>query len=69
MNLNAADLAGTTSVEEIIRQAEETPGRPMAGTWITGRGWDQNDWEVQEFPDRSMLDAHFPGYSSPAQTN
>lgn len=59
MNLNAVDVAGTASVEEIIEALlafqEENPG-----AWITGRGWDQNDWEVKEFPDKSMLDKHFP---------
>jgi predicted amidohydrolase YtcJ len=59
MNLNAVDVAGTSSVEEIIEMIkihhEKNPG-----AWITGRGWDQNDWETKEFPDKSMLDAHFP---------
>lgn len=59
MNLNAVDVAGTSSVQEIIallKKYQET----NPGTWITGRGWDQNDWEVKEFPDRQMLDKHFP---------
>jgi len=59
MNLNAVDVAGTTSVEEIIAMLKEHQAN-HPGTWITGRGWDQNDWEVQEFPDKSMLDEHFP---------
>ena len=59
MNLNAVDVAGTTSVEEIITMLKEHHSEHQ-GAWITGRGWDQNDWEVQEFPDRSMLDEHFP---------
>ncbi|MEQ1677022.1 MAG: amidohydrolase, partial [Chitinophagaceae bacterium] len=28
--------------------------------WITGRGWDQNDWEVKEFPGKDELDTLFP---------
>ncbi|TFH25824.1 MAG: amidohydrolase [Bacteroidia bacterium] len=59
MNLNAVDVAGTASVEEIIVMLKEHQAL-HPGSWITGRGWDQNDWEVQEFPDKSMLDAHFP---------
>jgi len=59
MNLNAVDVAGTTSVEEIIEMLK-AHHKEQKGTWITGRGWDQNDWEVQEFPKRQMLDAHFP---------
>ena len=59
MNLNSADLVGTASVEEIIEILGQHHNT-CRGSWITGRGWDQNDWEVQEFPDRTMLDAHFP---------
>jgi len=59
MNLNAVDVAGTKSVEEIIEVLkafrEKNPG-----AWITGRGWDQNDWELMEFPNKKMLDKHFP---------
>ncbi|MCP4314186.1 MAG: amidohydrolase [Bacteroidetes bacterium] len=59
MNLSTVDVAGTSSVEEIIgmlKKHQET----RKGEWITGRGWDQNDWEVKEFPNRAMLDQHFP---------
>ncbi|MDX2432664.1 MAG: amidohydrolase, partial [Bacteroides sp.] len=59
MNLNAVDVAGTSSVEEIIAMLKEYQ-KTMQGSWITGRGWDQNDCEVKEFPDRTMLDEHFP---------
>lgn len=59
MNLNAVDLTETASVEEIIERVKKKR-ESFRGSWITGRGWDQNDWEIKEFPDRSMLDAHFP---------
>ena len=59
MNLNAVDLTGTGSVEEILEVLEAFRAK-NPGTWITGRGWDQNDWEVKEFPDKSVLDEHFP---------
>ena len=59
MNLNQVDVAGTASVEEIIGALKEHHDR-HPGSWITGRGWDQNDWEVKEFPHKSMLDKHFP---------
>ena len=29
-------------------------------SFITGRGWDQNDWEVKEFPTKDKLDELFP---------
>ncbi len=30
------------------------------GQWIKGRGWDQNDWEIKEFPNSDKLDSIFP---------
>jgi len=59
MNLSAVDVAGTSSVEEIIAMLKEYQ-KKNPGPWITGRGWDQNDWELKEFPDKTMLDKHFP---------
>ena len=59
MNLNAADLTGTGSVEEIL-EILDAFRETNPGTWLTGRGWDQNDWDVKEFPDKSVLDEHFP---------
>lgn len=59
MNLSAVNVAGTKSVDEIIKQLKKHQ-EINQGEWITGRGWDQNDWEIKEFPDRQMLDKHFP---------
>ncbi|MEZ5071915.1 MAG: amidohydrolase [Bacteroidales bacterium] len=60
MNLNAADLTGTTSVEEILDRLAAHRERYPDSPWITGRGWDQNDWEEKNFPSRADLDALFP---------
>jgi len=58
LTLGEAALAGSSSPEEIIALITEHH-RKYPATWLTGRGWDQNDWEVKEFPDKAMLDAHF----------
>jgi hypothetical protein len=51
---------GTTSSEQIVAMvADAAAGRPE-GEWILGRGWDQNDWTVKEFPTRVALDAVAP---------
>ena len=54
-----ANLFGTTSwedaVERVVQQQAEWPSE-----WAVGRGWDQNDWDSQAFPDRALLDATFP---------
>lgn len=58
-SLRKADLRGTTSFAEICdRLVENQKVNPTE--WVQGRGWDQNDWVVKEFPDRSDLDKIFP---------
>ncbi|MCB0803042.1 MAG: amidohydrolase [Flavobacteriales bacterium] len=53
------DLVGTKSWDEVI---EKTIAFSKTNTdmWIKGRGWDQNDWEVKEFPTKAKLDRLFP---------
>ena len=63
-SLNKIDFTGTQSWEacmERIRQFIETK-KPAKGSWITGRGWDQNDWPAKEFPDNSALNTLYPDY-------
>lgn len=59
LSLNQVDLMGTSSVEEIIARCKaysiKNPGK-----WITGRGWDQNDWVKKNFPNKYELDEAFP---------
>ncbi len=52
-------VTGTGSWNEIIEKIKVySVTAPME--WIYGRGWDQNDWEVKEFPDKYLLDSLFP---------
>jgi predicted amidohydrolase YtcJ len=57
--VKSADLTGSNSFREVIervkKHAEQYPSE-----WIEGRGWDQNDWEVKEFPAKELLDSVFP---------
>ena len=54
-----ADLTGTHSFEEIIEKIRVyCQSAPME--WIYGRGWDQNDWAIKEYPDKRVLDSLFP---------
>lgn len=59
-SLRNADLTGTGSIEEIIGILKEHQAK-YPSEWILGRGWDQNDWEVKEFPTKEKLDLAFPG--------
>jgi predicted amidohydrolase YtcJ len=57
--LQKLDLVETTSWEEILEKLKVYAQENPEG-WIIGRGWDQNDWQVKEFPDKSLLDTLFP---------
>lgn len=54
--LRVLDLRGTSSADEIAEMVQAVSETRAADEWITGRGWDQNDWAVQEFPTRELLD-------------
>ena len=49
LTLADADLSGTTSPEQIIDILIEYE-KDSPGSWLTGRGWDQNDWIKKDFP-------------------
>lgn len=53
--LSQVSLVGTTSKDEIIARVREAAATTPKGRWIQGRGWDQNDWDVQVFPTRHDL--------------
>lgn len=59
MSLQRVDLSGTTSWEACIERVKKFAVENPEG-WITGRGWDQNDWNVKEFPGKDELDTLFP---------
>ena len=59
MNLKNIDLVGTKSFEEIIGLLKNHY-KKFPAEWILGRGWDQNDWEPKEFPNKNELDKAFP---------
>jgi len=53
------NLTGTKSFEEVVEKLKDYAAKaPMQ--WLYGRGWDQNDWEVKEFPNKAELDKLFP---------
>ncbi len=59
MFLQNANLVNTTSFEEILDILIKH-NKKCKPQWIVGRGWDQNDWETKEFPDKKELDSIFP---------
>ena len=59
LNQNTVNLLGTKSFEEVVDSVVAFQKRTNA-KYITGRGWDQNDWLNKEFPNKELLDAKFP---------
>ncbi|ARV16494.1 amidohydrolase [Polaribacter sp. SA4-12] len=53
------DLMGTKSYDEVLQKLVAFQKEKDA-TFITGRGWDQNDWKIKEFPTKEKLDKLFP---------
>ncbi len=61
-SLEELQLMGTTSTGEIAGMVAAKARDLLSGTWIRGRGWDQNDWEVRKFPTRALLDKAAPNH-------
>ncbi|MEP7079415.1 MAG: amidohydrolase, partial [Ginsengibacter sp.] len=59
LGLNAADLVGTKSWNDIIVRLKIYASSHKEG-WIVGNGWDQNDWADKNFPDNAQLNILFP---------
>ena len=60
LGLQNVNLVGSTSWEEIIQKLKDFSTGDESG-WLIGRGWDQNDWAIKEFPTKEKLDSLFPG--------
>ena len=58
-DLYKCQLVGTRSFEEVLEKVNAYASESKSG-FIYGRGWDQNDWDVKEFPDNKKLNAMFP---------
>jgi hypothetical protein len=54
-----ADLKGCLSFDEVIERLKVHDSL-YPSEWLLGRGWDQNLWEVAEFPDNKKLAEVFP---------
>lgn len=54
------ELVGTKSFDEVVNNIIAFSKNNNKPNYIKGRGWDQNDWEVKEFPDNKLLNKLFP---------
>lgn len=60
LGLGDADLTGTRSFSEVLSKIQKHREQHPDTEWITGRGWDHNDWKVKEYPTKEKLDSLFP---------
>ena len=59
LSLQTVNLVGTKSWNECVEKAQQFAKTHPEG-WITGRGWDQNDWETKGYPTNERLNELFP---------
>ncbi len=59
ISMQQVDLVGTKSYNEVLERVVAFQ-KEKNTEYILGRGWDQNDWEVKEFPTKKELDSLFP---------
>jgi predicted amidohydrolase YtcJ len=59
-SLLQANLVDTRSPAQVVERLREKANALAPDDWLLGRGWDQNDWPVQEFPTAADLDQAFP---------
>jgi len=58
-SLQKVDLVDTKNWDEVIERTKQFADKNPDG-WLLGRGWDQNDWAVKDFPDNKKLNELFP---------
>jgi len=60
--LRTVDLTGTRSLDDVIGRIAARARELPAGTWVTGRGWDQNDWPDTRLPVHDALSRAVPNH-------
>ena len=59
LNQQVVDLVGTESYDEVLQRVADFHEKNPSNV-VLGRGWDQNDWAVKEFPINEPLNKMFP---------
>ena len=61
-DLSQVDLRGAATFDEVVRRVRAAAAKTPAGLWVRGRGWDQNLWPGQAFPEHAALTAAVPDH-------
>ncbi len=59
VDLKKINVTGTKSWESVLDSLKVHKEQKFMG-WIFARGWDQNDWEIKNYPTKEKLDSLFP---------
>jgi predicted amidohydrolase YtcJ len=60
--LGDVDLTGAASYEEVVARVIARARTARPGTWIRGRGWDQNTWPERRLPTAEPLSRAVPDH-------
>lgn len=60
LSLLTADLVGVKSENDAVQKTLDYAKANPEQTWITGRGWNQEQWSKRQFPSAASLDKVFP---------
>lgn len=61
-SLMTLNLVDTKSWDEIVELVRKSAAKTHRMNWIVGRGWDQNDWKVRQFPNNKELSRLTPNH-------
>lgn len=61
-NLASVQLRAAKSEDDFRRRIAEFAGKQPAGRWITGGGWDHENWTPARLPTRQLIDAASAGH-------
>lgn len=60
--LSLVDLRDAQSPEEFVQRIKEFAAKLPKGRWITGGGWDHENWKPNNLPTAAMIDAVTPDH-------
>ena len=60
--LEQVDLRDAATFDEVVSRVQRAAAGFAPGTWVLGRGWDQNLWPDKHFPTNEKLSAAVPDH-------
>lgn len=61
-SIEQVDLRDAASFAEVVERVRQAAAKVPPGTWVAGRGWDQNRWPEKAFPSHAALSAAVPDH-------